>query len=527
MAVIPTRALAAAALFLSLAAGDASAQNAPAVGVRGDSVVIRLVDVDLRAAIQALGRHTGKAVFFDGVAGNRVTFETPGYVHRGEVVNYLRGMLEGQNYDLVDEGLAYRVRPKVVAQPPQPIAPMPQPEAPPRAAPRGSGGLQLYVIRLRHAKAADVAATVNALYGRASALGELGGRRPTLGENLRDDQYARVDAPPAATAPGAVVGNAQISGETTIVPDARTNSLLIRAQESDYQLILAAVEQVDVRPLQVAIQVIIAEVQRNSEFSMGLGFSFDTTRVRGGRERVGVTNAGDSVSAAGLVVRALGLGGYRFNATLTAAAARGEASILSRPLLLTANNESARLSVGDQRPFVQLTSQTSGDRLDQVVQYRDVGTELNVTPTISQDGYVLLDVTQEVNAVLETDARLNAPVIGTRSIQTQLLVRDGQTAVLGGLSDLQRGRGSSGIPFLSSLPVIGGLFGSRSRRVNDVDLYIFLTPRIIRGDEDMDDAAASVRDNTRVREIVRKAKPILPPPPVSPGDPAESLPRKP
>src|SRR5439155_692721 len=162
-----------------------------------------------------------------------------------------------------------------------------------------------------------------------------------------------------------------------------------------------------------------------------------------------------------------------------------DARVVSRPVVLTANDEQAEVVVGSQRPFVQVSRAlpTSDAVRDQVVQYKDVGTKLSVRPTISVDGTVQLHVTQEVsNATAET--QFNAPVISTRSIKTDLLVQDNQTIVLGGLTDRQHDVESQGIPILSRIPLLGGFFGRQSRSTTDTELFIFLTPRVIRTDED-------------------------------------------
>ncbi|MGH7753875.1 MAG: type II secretion system protein GspD, partial [Gemmatimonadales bacterium] len=121
--------------------------------------------------------------------------------------------------------------------------------------------------------------------------------------------------------------------------------------------------------------------------------------------------------------------------------------------------------------------------------YRDVGTRLAVRPTINQDGYVSLLIRQEVNQAT-SEVQFDAPVISTREAVTQVLVRDGQTIVLGGLKDQQRDVTRSGVPILSGLPLIGGLFGSENRRNTNTELYLFLTPRIIRTDADADSVTA-------------------------------------
>ncbi|MFN2398531.1 MAG: type II secretion system protein GspD, partial [Gemmatimonadaceae bacterium] len=112
--------------------------------------------------------------------------------------------------------------------------------------------------------------------------------------------------------------------------------------------------------------------------------------------------------------------------------------------------------------------------------------------TISSDGYVMLQVTQEVNAAT-TETAFDAPVISTRSVQTELLVRDSQTVVLGGLTDRQRDASQGGVPILSSIPILGGLFGRTSRRATETELFLFITPRIIKTDTDANDVTEPLK----------------------------------
>jgi len=145
---------------------------------------------------------------------------------------------------------------------------------------------------------------------------------------------------------------------------------------------------------------------------------------------------------------------------------------------------------------------------DQVVQFKDVGTRLSVRPTISDDGYVTLRVAQEVNAAT-AEVAFDAPVISTRTIETQLLVKDRQTAVLGGLTDRQKEETRAGVPILSSLPLIGGLFGRLVKRTTETELFVFLSPRVIRNDDDLRDVSDSVGNQTKGlrRESVKQLTP--------------------
>jgi general secretion pathway protein D len=273
--------------------------------------------------------------------------------------------------------------------------------------------------------------------------------------------------------------------------------LLIRASRADFALIQAAVEQVDVRPLQVLIEVLIAEVRKDRTLDFGLDVSLPPTNPRGMPHTTvqgDLTGAGSGIGLGDLAIKVMGLGASNIDATLQAAASRGDVTIVSRPILLAANNEKAEINVGSQRPFVQVSRvlPTDNTARDQVVQYKDVGTKLNIVPTISADGYVMLQIVQEINAATN-EQEFDAPVISTRSVDTKLLIRDGQTIVLGGLTDNERQNTQAGIPVLSSIPLLGGLFGHVNRQTTETELLLFLTPRVIRDDADVDDLTTPLK----------------------------------
>lgn len=440
-----------------------------------DTVSVHLTDVDLKAAVSVLSKYIDRPIVINNLAPTKVTLETPTAIRRGQVIELLRATLESQNLELVaDSSGPYRIRAK---EPPKPIADVP-PE-------QQAGPLQLYVLHLRHARAADVAATVNALYGRASAFGEKSAPAPTLAQQLQQQNVPPGVAPPTPNA--ALLGQAAtLSGETTIVPDAGTNSLFVRATRADFDLVAAAVKELDVRPIQVLIEVLIAEVRRDRELSFGVDVTLPDAHLPGhpnttyAGSLTGLGGAGDAV------LKVVGIGGDRdLAATLTAAASRGDVKIVSRPKVIAVNNADAVINVGSQRPFVQVSRSlpTDSPTRDQVVEYRDVGTKLTVKPTISTDGYVMLQVTQEVSSAT-SEVAFDAPVISTRSIQTQLLLKDGQTVVLGGLTDRQRDITQAGVPFLSSIPFLGGLFGRTNRHTTETELYLFITPKVMKTDED-------------------------------------------
>lgn len=479
-----------------IAAGAQSARGSPPGAT--DSVTIRIVNTELRTAVQIMGQYLDRPVVYSGAAGPPVTLETPRPVRRIDVVRLLGGLLESQNYELVrdDSGGLFRARPK----PPAPPSGMPAARNPGGSRPVPASAPELFLIPLKHARAADVAATINALYGRTSLENPGSGRVSTLGDELRANVVPPAGAPLPQSIPGTNGRSANLSGDLTLVPDTRANSLLIRANRGDFDLVHAVVEQLDVRPLQVLIEVLIAEVNRDQTYAIGIEAQLGETPLG----RTGRTRLDGSTGSVGLgdwALHVMNLGGVQLDATIRLAAQRGNVRILSRPVVITSNNQPAEIVVGSQRPFVQVQRSLPTDlpSRDQIVQYKDVGTKLNVLPTISVDGSVQLEVTQEVsNATTET--QFNAPVISTRSVKTELLVRDGQTVVLGGLSDRQRDVSTGGIPILSSIPLIGGLFGHHSRRSVETELFVFLTPHVIRSDDDAERVSAPLRARARRAE---------------------------
>ncbi len=471
-------------LLCLYAAVPLRAQDTATVRVANDSVTVRFVQTDLRAVIQGLGRYLAKPVLVGNIQPVPVTFETPGPVPRAAISTYLKGIVESQGLQLIEDSTFYRVGPRPPEQTVRLTAGQPIRQ--------DTGTIHLFVIRLKHARAADVAATVNQLFGGG---GEFAGRSGlsagTLSDELRRNVVPPTGAAPAAGAltAGPPVRPSALYGAVTIVPDELTNALLIRASKEDFEVLGEAVNQLDIRPLQVLIEVLIVEARRDRTLALATNLLVPPQSTDKGRGSVGVTQNGGSLGD--LVIQLMTLGHAQISATLSAAASRGDVQIVSRPVLLASNNTEARFLVGSQRPFVQVSRSlpTETPTRDQVVQYKDVGTRLTVRPTINQDGYVSLRIQQEVNQAT-AEVAFDAPVISTREAVTQVLVKDGQTIVIGGLRDQQRDVTSHGVPILSGLPLIGGLFGSSSRQSNETELYLFLTPRILRTDADADSVTA-------------------------------------
>lgn len=458
---------------MSMVLAPLAVQDTTLVRARADSVTLRFVETDLRAAIRALASLLSKPIVLGDIAPAKVTFETPVAIPRHRVPDILRAIVDGHGMVLTEDSLLYRLGPRLPEAPQRADSPqLIEPAAP-----------ELHVVRLKHARAADVAATINLLFG---AGGEFSSRPGLSSGTLTDELRRSAESSGAQGDRPQTTRPAMLIGPVTIVPDELTNALLVRANASDVALLEQAIRELDVRPLQVLIEVLIVESRKDRALSFGVSADFDRTD---GKRRY---QAGYGAASTGdVVLQFMRLGKSEVSAVLSAAQSRGDVEIVSRPVLVASNNTEARFLVGSQRPFVQVSRSLPTDvpSRDQVVQYRDVGTKLTIRPTINQDGYVSLVIQQEISGATD-ETQFGAPVISSREARTQVLVKDGQTIMLGGLRDKQRDRNRSGVPLLSGIPVIGALFGSSRVRANSTELFLFLTPHIIRTDADADSLTA-------------------------------------
>ncbi|HEX6369720.1 MAG TPA: secretin N-terminal domain-containing protein [Longimicrobium sp.] len=482
-------------LLLPLLAAPPAAAQDDGVRTTAAGVLVDFSQVDVRLVLSALAEAGGVNVVFGDLPARLVTLQLTQPVPPQNMLPLMRSVAQSNGLRLVEQDGLVRVESAAGG-------PSSGGAAGDDDAPRGT---RLFIYRLKHARAQQLAATLQSLYGgggRGGAAARPPERR-TLSQQLRDQAIPPVD--PAAVERGEVVEAevvpglpGDVAGDIQIVADEPTNSLLVRASAEDWEVIRQAIDQLDLRPLQVMIEVLIAEVSRNREMELSTSGRGRTTSAR---PLQGLFGSADTVTAGGIALRIFRVGGLDLDVTLNALASTGNVRILSRPLLMAQNNREARILVGDEVPFLQVvrTLPTSDAVRDQVVQYRDVGTSLSITPTINPDGYVSLQVTQEVSTVTgESAPPLNAPQIGTREASTHLFVRDGQTVVIGGLISSERGSSRGGIPYLKDIPLLGWIFGSRSDRARNTELFLFLTPHIVYTDEDVDALRARVEAQSSI-----------------------------
>ncbi len=306
---------------------------------------------------------------------------------------------------------------------------------------------------------------------------------------------------------GALSGQA---GDIRIIAEESSNSLLIRATQADWALIEQVIQGVDLRPLQVLIEVTIAEVQRTHDLDVGVTGAV----IKKTHDNIDSTFAPSVASARDFIFQLTGgHGTIDYNVAISALQERGDVRVLSLPVIIAQNNRQASLNVGSSQPFVQVSQTVPSDPTSRVetVQYIDVGTVLTITPTINPDGYVNLQVSQTDNSV-SNQIQFDAPVINKREATTQIFIRDGQTTVIGGLADNTHSSDVAGIPLLSRIPIIGPfLFGSVTKSSETNELFLFLTPHIISSDEDMDKLRDAVRSQSEMLQQVNVGPHFSPP----------------
>lgn len=360
----------------------------------------------------------------------------------------------------------------------------------------GIGGKRLFVYRVQNTKAEALANLMTQLFGSGPTQATTRATAPSLapglsGTELRSSPGALsgLSSPatqtPAATpqppAQAATLNAAALSdglpSDIKIIADHDNNALLVFGTLGEYERIEAALKTLDVPPRQVLIEATIAEVTLTGDLQYGVEWLFSNGPRQQGKLDLG---------AAGLLARVPGFSyAWRndagaIRAVLNMLATNSKLNVLSAPHIMVADNQSARIQVGDSVPIAGPQAVTGTGVVTTSVQYVDTGVILTVTPSVNAGGLVSLDISQEVSIAAATDtSNLNSPTISKRTTKSRVLIQSGETMVLGGLISERRTDGASGIPFLSEIPVIGALFGNQSRTSNKTELIVLITPRVV------------------------------------------------
>jgi general secretion pathway protein D len=310
-----------------------------------------------------------------------------------------------------------------------------------------------------------------------------------------------------------------VSDKVRISADKATNSLIIMADMEDYVVLESIIKKIDIPRAMVYIEALIMEVNVTKDFRLGTEYILggettlnDKDAIYGGGFSAGpnageagtlgtISGVGTGVSlppgfSLGLFGENIEVGGLTFpsiSALVQAYKEDTDVNILSTPQILTTDNQEAKIYVGSNIPFqTQTTNSDSGTALYNSFEYRDVGKTLKITPHISKDRMVRLELSLEVSSVSGTQT--TTPTTLKRTVETTAIVEDKNTVVLGGLIDDQMDTTVYKVPCLGDIPLLKYLFSKSSNRNDKTNLYVFLTPRVIQNPDEASRVSKDKRD---------------------------------
>jgi general secretion pathway protein D len=411
-------------------------------------------------------------------------------------------------------------------------------------------GLKLFVYHLQNARSDKLAPILQqALTGRAvtqTAAPQVApgqtpvqiGSGPSLGLSAMQAaqtaaQQAQAQAAQAAaartaataaavsSAPGAGADVA-VSRNVQIIADKDNNAIVILATQAEYALIESAIKKLDLPPRQVMIEAKIARVTLSGTFKLGLNWAFQNGLRIGVANVVGINPAAANTAATATAAgNPYGIsdvtkfpagsgfnyawsnftnGGDTINAIFNMLATDSRTRVISTPSLIATDNQKSQIQVGQSIPTVTgstTTGVTVGTGIITSNQYVDTGIQLAVTPRVNAGGQITLDLAVELSSVADSTqipgAVPNTPAFNKTTAQSVITVQSGQTILLGGLIEETAGKGSSGLPFISQIPVVGALFGEQTKQDNRQELVMLITPTLIPATADLTDVTNELR----------------------------------
>jgi len=342
-----------------------------------------------------------------------------------------------------------------------------------------------------------------------------------LQNGLAEDMANVLKAIPTEQKDAAAKGKVPvISKDVQIVADKATNSLVITANKADYLVLENVIKKLDIHRRMVYIEALIMEVGVKKSFNIGVEWKVGKQigRVDGEDLRgfIGSTSATSTLPdtstsssttggstdlklpsgfSFGVLSKGIEIAGINFPniaAIVNAYESDSDVNILSTPQVMTTDNEEAEIVVAKNIPY--LTRRDEGVRDTSSASYygysgysnyefKDVGVTLNITPQINQERFVRLKISQEISQVKEVKTE-GLPTTLKRQAKTVVIIKDGQTVVIGGLIDETLNKSNSKVPCLGSIPGLGNLFKSFSTSSDKTNLFIFITPHIVANSEE-------------------------------------------
>lgn len=363
------------------------------------------------------------------------------------------------------------------------------------------GGVNVY--KVQHVDAVELADTLNDIFGNGSKSSSRRENKPKLAGDKKsgeltnkttDKDKTATNKPTTQRTTSGNTGDAKVSnvGDVRIIADEGNNSLVIVATAQEYEIIRPVINQLDVMPLQVLVDATIVEVTLTDNLKYGMQWYFNHNN--GGENSINSDGLAklstDTVASTAATIATSGFG-YSFlsnskdiGAILNAQASNNNVNVISSPSLMVLNNQEASIQVGDEISLFTGNTITSGGNISNQQQQRKTGVKLKIKPRVNANGLVTMDVTQSVEDVGSTPANAINPTISTREIESSIAVQNGETIVLGGLIKDNSKNDTAGIPLLHEIPVLGSLFGNKTKNQNKTELVVLITPRVVKSRQD-------------------------------------------
>jgi len=352
---------------------------------------------------------------------------------------------------------------------------------------RGEGNIQVYY--LQNATAAEMAKVLTAL--------------PT-----GDKTAAEGNKAPA------------ISKEVKITADEETNSLVITASREEYEILKNVIKKLDIPRQMVYLEALILEVNATKNFDVGVEWSWSGsvsgvsdagafTRFNSGTSSISVGDGTLSVAdgfALGILKQGITIGDVTFpdiKAVLRAYKNDSDINIISTPQILTTDNKKAEISVGENIPYITSQNTTASTQDYTQYEYRDVATKLTITPHINQADTMRLEIQTEI-VKLKGDNLTNTPTTFRRTADTTVIVNDKDTVVIGGIIGEDSTFSETKVPLLGDIPVLGWFFRSNSTNAVKTNMFIFITPRIMRNPANVYGVTLGKEDN--ITQVMPQSK---------------------
>jgi len=354
-------------------------------------------------------------------------------------------------------------------------------------------------------------------FGGGFPMGGFGGGFPMGGFPMGG--YGAPGAGPATGGTGSAATSSDMTGGylgqmsammakiPKVVPNPYDNTLLIQATQQEYEQVAKLLDKLDVPPRQVLIEAKIYEISLTGAFASG---------VQAFLQRQGTPRTGAAAALTRQLTGTMGGGGIALSAGLLVGRSREllsfliaqedtrRSKVISSPSVIATDNIPATITVGSEVPTLASQAvtgiQQGGSSLfANTIQQRQAGTTLNISARVLPSGIVTLVINQEVSSPIapSANAAIQSPSFSKRSVNTQVTVQDGDLIAIGGIIQESDTLSQSGVPGLSRLPVVGGLFGNRSTSKERTEMVIFMTPRVIYDTTEVADASEELRGKLR------------------------------